>query len=98
MEIVLTKPEVLHLALTQNERVLRDTQVGVDTFQLRSLFIRANFDTSDVMMFELDRTQLRAIDMLLTDGDPREAKLPDGNPVMQLVEKVWRCLCDGSRD
>lgn len=92
MEIVLSLAATQHIALTMNERALKGTEMHIDTFSTRSLFTRAAVSKTDPMMFELSEDQLRAIDMLLTDGDPREAKMPDGHPVMELVELVWEAL------
>ena len=57
--------------------------------------MRAALEGAEPKMFELDSDQLRALDTLLTDSDPRSVKLPDGTPVMGLVEKIWRARLGG---
>ena len=83
-----------HIAYLCNERAWRDTGLlaPAEVESLRALFVRAALDQTDPMMFNLTRTQMRALDMLLTDADPREGKLPDGTPILDLVETIWRTL------
>ncbi|MFA7249108.1 MAG: hypothetical protein WC273_05685 [Dehalococcoidia bacterium] len=83
-----------HIAYLCNERSWRDTGLvsQADAEALRLLFVRAAFGRTDPLMFSLTRTQIRALDTLLTDTDPREGKLPDGTPVLDLVEAIWRTL------
>ena len=83
-----------HLAYLCNERAWRDTGLlgPAEAEELRLLFVQAALSQSGPMMFNLTRTQMRALDMLLTDSDPREGKLPDGTPILDLVETIWRTL------
>jgi hypothetical protein len=96
MQVVLSLAAVRHIALTMNERALGNVEgPRVDTLATRLLFARAALATRDPMAFELDGEQLRAIDQLLTDHDPREGKLPDGTPLLALVELIWKALAGG---
>ena len=94
MLLVLSRAACQHIAYLCNERAWRDTGLLAqpDVEELRLLFVRATLGHADPLMFALGRPQMRALDMLLTDADPREGKLPDGTPVLVLVETIWRAL------
>ena len=94
MLLLLTNAACQHIAYACNERAWRGTGLigDADTEELRLLFVRATLDRTDPLMFDLSRSQMRALDMLLTDADPREGKLPDGTPILVLVETIWRAL------
>lgn len=94
MLLVLSRAACEHIAYSCNERAFRDsglvsTQEAED---LRLLFVRGTLGRGDPLMFEFTRAQLRVLDMLLTDDDPRQGKLPDGTPVIHLVQLIWRAL------
>jgi hypothetical protein len=94
MLLMLSRAACQHLAYRCNERAWRDTGLlaQADAEELRLLFVRAALGQTDPLMFSLSRLQLRALDMLLTDADPREGKLPDGTSILVLVETIWRVL------
>ena len=94
MLLILSQAACQHITYLSNERAWRDTGLfeGRDPEELRALFVAAVLERTDPMMFNLSRVQMRALDILLTDGDPREGKLPDGTPILALVETVWRTL------
>jgi len=100
MLLVLSRAACKHIAYSCNERVLRESGLiaAADTEELRLEFVRATLGETDPLMFDFTRTQLRVLDMLLTDSDPREGKLPDGTPVLELVEMIWRVLIGESGD
>lgn len=94
MLLVLSHAACEHIAYSCNERALRDSGLIAmrEAEELRLLFVRAVLGDGDPLMFEFTRPQLRVLDMLLTDADPREGKLPDGTPVLALVDQIWRAL------
>jgi len=94
MLLVLSRAACEHIAYSCNERAFRESGLvaTADAEELRILFVRASLGQADPLMFDFTRTQLRALDMVLTDADPREGKLPDGTPVLDLVETIWRAL------
>jgi hypothetical protein len=94
MLLVLSRAACEHIAYSCNERAIRDSGlVGVQEAEdLRLLFVRGTLGHGDPLMFEFTRAQLRVLDMLLTDDDPRQGKLPDGTPVIHLVQLIWRAL------
>lgn len=94
MLLVLSRAACEHIAYSCNERALRESGVLplTDVEELRLLFVRATLGQDDPLMFEFTRPQVRTLDTLLTDSDPREGKLPDGTPVLALVESIWRAL------
>lgn len=94
MLLVLSLAACQHIAYTMNERAWRGTELlsqsGSEELRLR--FVKACRGKADPMMFALNRAELRALDTLLTDADPREGKLPDGTPILALVETIWDAL------
>ncbi len=94
MLLMLSQPACLHIAYLCNERSWRDTGLlrPADAEELRLTFVRAALKDNGPVLLELAREQVRALDMLLTDADPRDGKLPDGTPVLALVETIWRVL------
>ena len=94
MLLMLSQAACQHIAYLCNERAWRDTGLRSPTEaeEFRVLFVRATLGGGDPLMFTFTRTQMRALDMLLTDSDPREGKLPDGTPILALVETIWRTL------
>ena len=94
MLLVLSLAACQHIAYTMNERAWRGTELlsqsGSEELRLR--FVVASRSKTDPMMFRLDRAELRALDTLLTDSDPREGKLPDGTSILALVETIWDAL------
>jgi hypothetical protein len=94
MFLVLSQAACQHITYLCNERAWRDTGLlgPSDAEELRTMFVRAVLGHTDPMMFNLSRVQMRALDILLTDSDPRDGKLPDGTPVLALVETIWRTL------
>lgn len=96
MLLVLSLAACKHINLCFNERAWRGTDLlsATDPFEMREMFLVAARESADPMMFTLSRPQLRALDMMLTDSDPREGKLPDGSPVMSLVETIWNALLE----
>lgn len=94
MLLVLSHAACEHITYSCNERALRDSGLlgATEAEEIRLQFVRATLAGGDPLMFEFTRPQLRVLDMLLTDGDPREGKLPDGTPVLALVEQIWRAL------
>lgn len=94
MLVVLSQAACRHIAYLCNERSWRDTGLIAqsEAEALRLQFVRAALEETDPLMFTLTRPQVRALDMLLTDSDPREGKLPDGSRVLELVETIWRLL------
>ena len=94
MLIVLSHAAVEHITYLCNERAWRDTGIlgPSEVEELRLYFVKACFAQTDAVMLNLTRPQLRALDTLLTDADPREGKLPDGTTILALVETVWRLL------
>ncbi len=99
MQVILSLAACQHLAFTCNERDWRDTGLlsHSDSETLRLTFVRA-LRSPGPFMFEFDRQTLRALDMLLTDSDPREGKLPDGTAIMGLVETIWLSLLGETED
>ena len=102
MFVLLSRAACQHIAYLCNERSWRDTGLLApgEAEELRLQFVKAALGETDQMMFTLTRPQLRALDMLLTDADPRDGKLPDGTRVLELVESIWRNLIgdDDARD
>ena len=98
MLLILTSAERLYIALSFNERALRDVPsitIDVPVFRLR--FVRRALDAAERGAYDLTQDELRALDMLLTDGDQYQAgKLPDGLPVSGLITKVWRAMLGGT--
>ena len=94
MLLILSHAACEHIVYLCNERAWRDTGLlaPLESEDMRLKFIAATFERADPLMFELTRVQLRALDMLLTDSDPREGKTPDGVPIMTLVETIWAAL------
>ena len=94
MLLILSHAACEHIVYLCNERAWRDTGLlaPLESEDMRLKFIAATFERADPLMFELTRVQLRALDMLLTDSDPREGKLPDGTSILALVETVWKLL------
>lgn len=94
MLVMLSRAACQHLAYTMNERRWRETGLllASEPEALRLRFVKATLGVEDPLLFELSRAQVRALDMLLTDTDPREGKLPDGSRVLALVEAVWHAL------
>jgi len=94
MLMMLSQAACQHIAYLCNERAWRETgllaQSEAETLRLQ--FVKAALGETDPLMFTLTRPQVRALDMLLTDSDPREGKLPDGSRVLLLVEDIWRSL------
>lgn len=82
-----------HLAYTANERVLGDTEnILEDSAPLRLLVLAAAVGAADPVMLSLSMEQARALDMVLTDKDPREGELPDGTPVLAMVRSLWQAM------
>lgn len=89
--------EVQHLNYGVNERGWRDTGLlsVSEPENMRGMFLRAALKSPGPYLFNLSQVQLRAIDMLLTDSDPRDGKLPDGSPVLDFVHRIWQALIGG---
>jgi hypothetical protein len=102
MFVMLSQAACQHIAYLCNERSWRDTGLlgQAEAEELRLQFVKAALGDADPMLFTLTRPQVRALDMLLTDADPRDGKLPDGTRVLDLVESIWRNLIgdDDARD
>ena len=94
MLLVLSRAACLHLAYLSNERAWRDTGLlpPEAAYEMRERFIRVALGTAETVAFTLTPIEVRAMDMLLTDSDPREGKLPSGEPILGLVEYIWRLL------
>ena len=93
MLVILSLAAVQHIAYSFNERDIQDARgITISAADLRLKFIQAALGDADPVMIELSFDQLRVLDMLLTDDDPRSGKLPDGMPVLRLVETIWRAI------
>lgn len=105
MLLVLSLAACQHIAYTMNERAWRDTGLLSSTApdEMRQRFIKVVLKHTDPVMVEFDLNEMRALEMLLTDADPRDGKLPDGTPILTLLETVWRTRIEatnaaGNRD
>lgn len=101
MLLVLSQAACQHVAYLCNERAWRDTGLleKDEPNELRMLFVGIVIGAAtNPVMLNLSNTQVRALDMLLTDSDPREGKLPDGTPILDLVTAVWRARMEDARD
>lgn len=96
MQVIFSRAECQHIAYSFNERALRTVEaVFIGVPDLRLTFAAVSIGTADPVMLELSKDELRTLDTLLTDADPRAGSLPDGSPVLQLVEKIWRAELSG---
>lgn len=93
--LFLTRDERRHLAYLYNERALGGVpKPEFEPSRLRLRIIRAAMDSEAERPYGFSVFELRALDTLLTDVDPRGAKLPDGTPALALVEKIWRAMLE----
>ena len=95
----MSRTEVEHVALCFNLRAIGAVPIPMNGPDLPAPAFRLRFIRSMLQepppasfVFDFDSADLWLLDTLLTDSDPRGTKLPDGQPALGLVKRIWAAM------